>query len=69
MPRWHTGAMAGAAWPWCGAALAKTDRIVVGTGVIVSILRYNPGLWRRFLLRLDICSLAGSFLGLGEVSH
>jgi len=42
MPWWHTGATGGAAWPWLGAALAKTDRIVVGTGVTTPILRYNP---------------------------
>jgi len=27
--------------PWLGAALAKTDRIVVGTGVTAPILRHN----------------------------
>src|ERR671918_228975 len=32
MPWWHTGATVGAAWPWLGAALAKTDRIAVGGG-------------------------------------
>jgi coenzyme F420-dependent glucose-6-phosphate dehydrogenase len=38
----HNGAAGGAAWPWLGAALAKTDRIVVGTEVTAPILRYNP---------------------------
>ena len=37
MPWWHTGATGGAAWPWLGAALAKTDRILVGTGVTAPI--------------------------------
>jgi coenzyme F420-dependent glucose-6-phosphate dehydrogenase len=69
MPWWHTGATAGAAWPWLGAALAKTDRIVVDTGDTAPILRYHPTVAAQFLLCLDICSLAGSFLGLGEVSH
>lgn len=32
MPWWHTGATGGAAWPWLGAALAKTDRISGGYG-------------------------------------
>jgi hypothetical protein len=36
MPWWHTGAAGGAAWPWLGAALAKTDRIVVG---VLGLLR------------------------------
>jgi len=32
MPWWHTGSSGGAAWPWIGAALAKTSKIIVGTG-------------------------------------
>ncbi len=35
MPWWHTGASGAAAWPWIGAALAKTSDIVIGTGVTV----------------------------------
>jgi alkanesulfonate monooxygenase SsuD/methylene tetrahydromethanopterin reductase-like flavin-dependent oxidoreductase (luciferase family) len=31
-----------AAWPWLGPALAKTDRIELGTGVTAPISRYNP---------------------------
>jgi hypothetical protein len=27
MPWWHTGSSGGAAWPWIGAALAKTNII------------------------------------------
>ena len=69
MPWWHTGATCGAAWPWLGAALAKTDRIVVGTGVTAPILRYNPAVVARSLLRLDTCSLAESFSGLEQASH
>jgi hypothetical protein len=68
MPWWHTGATGGAAWPWFGAALAKTDRIVVGTGVTAPILRYNLQSWRRSLLRLVTCSLEESFWGLEEAS-
>jgi coenzyme F420-dependent glucose-6-phosphate dehydrogenase len=69
MPWLHTGATAGAACPWLGAALAKTDRIVVGTGDTAPILCYNPAVVAQVLLRLDLCPLAGSFLGLSEVSH
>lgn len=39
MPWWHTG---GAAWPWIGAALAKPERLITGTGVTAPILRYHP---------------------------
>ena len=69
MPWWHTGAAGGAAWPWLGAALAKTDRIVVGTGVTAPILRYNPAVVVMSLLRLGTCSLAGSFSGLEEANR
>ena len=63
-------ATSGTAWSWLEAALAKTDRIVLDTGVIAPILRYNPvALAQVFLLRLHTCSLAESFLDLGEVSH
>ncbi|HEX2472266.1 MAG TPA: LLM class flavin-dependent oxidoreductase [Nitrososphaera sp.] len=68
MPWWHTGATSGAAWPWLGAALAKTDRIVVGTGITAPFYVTTLQSWRRSLLHLDTCSLAGSFWGLEEVS-
>ena len=42
MPWRHTGHHV--ARPWLGAALAKTDRIVVGTGITAPILRYNPAM-------------------------
>ena len=32
MPWWHTGSSGGAAWHWIGATLAKTSKIIVGTG-------------------------------------
>jgi coenzyme F420-dependent glucose-6-phosphate dehydrogenase len=54
-----------AAWPWLGAALAKTDRIVVGTGVTVSILRYNPGCGAGFCYAW-IYVPGRIFLGLGR---
>jgi alkanesulfonate monooxygenase SsuD/methylene tetrahydromethanopterin reductase-like flavin-dependent oxidoreductase (luciferase family) len=64
MPWWHTGATGGAAWPWLGAALAKTDRIVVGTGLPHQSYVTTLQSWRRSLLRSDTCSLAESFWGL-----
>ena len=68
MPWWHTGATGGAAWPWLGAALAKTDRIVVGKGGPHQFCVTTLQSWRRSLLRLDTCSLAESFWGLEEAS-
>src|SRR5919197_2517394 len=44
MPWWHTGASGGAAWPWLGAALAKTNNIVIGTGITQRILGYKPAI-------------------------
>ena len=32
IPWWHTGSSRGAAWAWIGAALAKTSKIILGTG-------------------------------------
>ena len=46
MPWWHTGASGGAAWPWLGAALAKTDKIVIGTGITPPILRLQSSYCR-----------------------
>jgi G6PDH family F420-dependent oxidoreductase len=43
-PWWHTDAHCGAAWPWLGAALERTDSVRIGTGVTPAIGRYHPGL-------------------------
>jgi alkanesulfonate monooxygenase SsuD/methylene tetrahydromethanopterin reductase-like flavin-dependent oxidoreductase (luciferase family) len=66
MPWWHTGATGGAAWPWLGAALAKTDRIVVGTGVTAPILRYNPAVVAQVFATLGYMFPGRVFLGLGR---
>ena len=60
---WATG---GAAWPWLGAALAKTDRIVVGTGVTAPILRYNPTVVAQVFATLGYMFPGRVFLGLGR---
>lgn len=44
MPWWHDGGFAGATWPWLGAALAKTNKIKIGTSVTAPILRYHPAI-------------------------
>lgn len=43
-PWWHTDAECGAAWPWLGAALERTERVRLGTGVTPPIARYHPGM-------------------------
>ena len=66
MPWWHTGASCGAAWPWLGAALAKTDKIIVGTGVTAPILRYNPAIVAQVFATLGYMFPGRVFLGLGR---
>ncbi|MUW13365.1 TIGR03557 family F420-dependent LLM class oxidoreductase [Halorubrum sp. CBA1125] len=43
-PWWHTDAHCGAAWPWLGAALERSDSVRIGTGVTPPIGRYHPGM-------------------------
>jgi G6PDH family F420-dependent oxidoreductase len=62
----HWGHRRGAAWPWLGAAFAKTDRIVVGTGVTAPILRYNPAVVAQVFAMLGYMFPGRVFLGLGR---
>ncbi|MXV60561.1 TIGR03557 family F420-dependent LLM class oxidoreductase [Natronorubrum sp. JWXQ-INN-674] len=43
-PWWHTDAHCGAAWPWMGSALERTESVRVGTGVTPPIGRSHPGM-------------------------
>jgi coenzyme F420-dependent glucose-6-phosphate dehydrogenase len=43
-PWWHTDAQCGAAWPWLGAALERSESVRLGTGVTPPIGRYHPGM-------------------------
>lgn len=52
-PWWDTGASCGAAWPWLGAALERTDEIRIGTGVTPPIGRYHPGLIAQMFATLE----------------
>ena len=65
MPWWHTGASGGAAWPWMGAALAKTINIVIGTGVTAPTLRYNPAVVAQVFATLGYMFPNRVFLGVG----
>jgi coenzyme F420-dependent glucose-6-phosphate dehydrogenase len=66
MPWWNTGASGGAAWPWMGAALAKTQRISIGTGVTAPILRYHPAVVAQVFATLGSMFPNRVFLGLGK---
>ena len=66
MPWWHSGASGGAAWPWIGAALAKTRNISIGTGVTAPILRYHPAIVAQVFSTLSFMFPNRIFLGLGK---
>ena len=66
MPWWDTGASGGAAWPWLGAALAKTKNITIGTGVTAPILRYHPAIVAQVFATLGYMFPGRVFLGIGR---
>jgi coenzyme F420-dependent glucose-6-phosphate dehydrogenase len=66
MPWWDTGASGGAAWPWLGAALAKTKTIIIGTGVTAPILRYHPAIVAQVFATLGHMFPNRVFLGVGR---
>lgn len=66
MPWWDTGASGGAAWPWMGAALAKTSKLAIGTGVTAPILRYHPAIVAQVFATLAYMFPKRVFLGLGR---
>jgi coenzyme F420-dependent glucose-6-phosphate dehydrogenase len=66
MPWWDSGASGGAAWPWIGAALARTRNIVIGTGVTAPILRYHPAIVAQVFATLEYMFPNRVFLGIGR---
>lgn len=66
MPWWDSGASGGAAWPWLGAALARTKNIVIGTGVTAPILRYHPAIVAQVFATLEYMFPNRVFLGIGR---
>jgi len=66
MPWWDSGASGGAAWPWLGAALARTRNIVIGTGVTAPILRYHPAIVAQVFATLEYMFPGRIFLGVGR---
>src|SRR5919205_1451309 len=66
MPWWDTGASGGAAWPWLDAALAKTARITIGTGITPPILRYNPAIVAQVFATLGFMFPGRVFLTVGR---
>jgi coenzyme F420-dependent glucose-6-phosphate dehydrogenase len=66
MPWWDSGASGGAAWPWLGAALARTSNIAIGTGVTAPILRYHPAIVAQVFATLEYMFPNRVFLGIGR---
>src|SRR5215469_11224682 len=66
MPWWDSGASGGAAWPWLGAALARTTNIAIGTGVTAPILRYHPAIVAQVFATLGFMFPNRVFLGIGR---
>jgi alkanesulfonate monooxygenase SsuD/methylene tetrahydromethanopterin reductase-like flavin-dependent oxidoreductase (luciferase family) len=66
MPWWNTGASGGAAWPWLGAALAKTNKLTIRTGVTAPILRYHPAIVAQVFATLGFMFPNRVFLGVGR---
>lgn len=66
MPWWNTGASGGAAWPWLGAALARSNNIAIGTGVTAPILRYHPAIVAQVFATLGYMFPNRVFLGIGR---
>src|ERR671929_595161 len=66
MPWWNTGASGGAAWPWLGAALARTNNITIGTGITPPILRYNPAIVAQVFATLGFMFPNRVFLTVGR---
>ena len=66
MPWWDSGASGGAAWPWLGAALAKTTNISIGTGVTAPILRYHSPIVAQVFATLGFMFPNRVFLGIGR---
>jgi|SRR5215212_3400353 coenzyme F420-dependent glucose-6-phosphate dehydrogenase len=66
MPWWDTGASGGAAWPWLGAALARTSTITIGTGITPPILRYNPAIVAQVFATLGFMFPDRVFLTVGR---
>jgi len=66
MPWWNSGGFVGAAWPWMGAALERTAKLVIGTGVTAPILRYHPAIVAQVFATLAFMFPKTVFLGLGR---
>lgn len=61
----HHGGHAPAALPWLGAAVASTERVIIGTGVLTPTLRYHPALIAQAFATLGCLAPDRVILGVG----
>lgn len=64
-PWWHTDAHCGAAPPWMGAALERTEDVRIGTGVTPPIARYHPGFLAQMFATMGAMNEGRVHLALG----
>ena len=62
---WSEQGQACFAWTWLGAAAAKTNKIVLGTGVTCPILRYHPSIIAQAAATMSRLAPGRFFLGVG----
>ena len=61
----HTGGHGPAALPWLGAAVARSERAVIGTSVLTPTLRYHPAVVAQAFATLACLAPGRVFLGIG----
>lgn len=62
----HHGGHAPAALPWLGAAVARTNRIVLGTSVLTPTFRYHPAVVAQAFATLGCLAPGRIVLGVGS---
>lgn len=62
---WSEEGQAAFTWTWLGAVAAKTERIMLGTGVTCPILRYHPSIIAQAAATLSCFAPGRTYLGLG----
>jgi coenzyme F420-dependent glucose-6-phosphate dehydrogenase len=62
---WTEAGQASFAWTWLGAAAARTNRIVLGTGLTAPILRYHPAIVAQAAATLACLAPDRTYLAVG----
>ncbi|MFI5842361.1 glucose-6-phosphate dehydrogenase (coenzyme-F420) [Catenuloplanes sp. NPDC051500] len=62
----HTHGHAPAALPWLGAALARTQRVAIGTSVLTPTFRYHPAMIAQAFATLGLIAPGRVILGVGS---